>query len=273
MTLLRSVVAHVVVASVAGGFGCGGGGGIAITTARGAAGAAFADGADLHVEQLLVSFGELDVGDADKVINGPVVVEVSSEDAVVVATVEGLGVARAPVSAAVVPAGEGAATVVGAGAVSDEDLGFMQDNGFSVFIKGDAVVDGAAESFAWGFSKNSRYVDCDDGTGEPGVAVTEGAITEWQLTLHPERLFADSLAAPKDADLRFAPIAAADDNDDGAIDVDELNDLDVEAVAASSGAPYDDGGADVVTLFDFLGAQSRNLIGSNGTGACTVEKR
>lgn len=266
------IVAVVVV--VAGVSACGGGGSLAITASAGVFGegdgsaVVFVDDADVALSRLLVSFGDLTVKGGEVSVGGPVVVDLHAAGPTPVATFDNLDGGAADVSAAIVPADAGEASAAN---VDDDDLAFMADNGFSVFIAGDAVIGGGVKSFAWGFANNTRYVDCVDEDGDPSVVVTEGAITEWQLTLQAEQLFADNLvendAAPV---LRFAELAAADANDDGSIDVDELVAVDLDEVA---GEPYRGAGADVVTLFDFLAEKSRTLLRSNIDGRCTAEKR
>lgn len=226
----------------------------------------FADGSNVVFDTFAVVVDRAAVADVD--VAGPAVVDVSGgADPVEVGVIKGLDAGRTDVVAAVAPIGDRVVVGGNAGsAVGDA----MKSAGFSVFVAGSAVVDGVNKTFSWGFTTNTRYVDCHDVDGEAGITVTAGAQTEWQLTFHGDHLFLPTLDDESEAQqLRFAPLAAADDNGDNAIDVDELQGVeigDVEGYDASADPS-------VVTLYDFLQAQSRTLLHINGDGECAFEKR
>ncbi len=218
----------------------------------------FADGSDVAFDQFVVVVDSATVGDGT--FAGPAVVDVSGPDPVDVGLIPGLAAGTADVSAVTAPIGD---TVVSTN-VDDDTLAVMTDGGFSLFVRGSAVVAGVSKTFNWGFTTNTRYVDC-----AASADVTAGATTEVQLTFHADHLFLPTLDDAEDVQLQFAPLAAADDNGDNAIDVDELRGVEVASVDGY------DASADptVVTLYDFLQAQTRTLLHLNGDNECAFEKR
>ena len=149
--------------------------------------------------------------------------------------------------------------------VSEADLARMRDGGLALYVAGSATKAGVTKRFAWGFSTNTRYVDCD-----VDVVVADGATTEWQLTLRPEELLRTSLV-DEAAPVAVAAVVAADENDDGAVDVDEAAGVAVDDL--DNDGAYDGGGADVVTLFDFVRERSRQVLFMNADGRCVAERR
>lgn len=250
-----AVVAGAVVA------GCGGGG-VAVTVgADGVVEGVTAVDGSAAFDRFFVSVADVAVG--DNAVVGPVVVDASAAtlaDPVVVSTFSGLAAGRQAVSTTVVPAA-GAASANAA----DDVVALMADNGFSLFVSGTLTAGEATKRFAWGFSTNTRYVDCD-----VDVVVADGATTEWQLTLRPEELLRTSLV-DEAAPVAVAAVVAADENDDGAVDVDEAAGVAVDDL--DNDGAYDGGGADVVTLFDFVRERSRQVLFMNADGRCIAERR
>ncbi len=241
--------------------GCGGGG-VAVTVgADGVVEGVTAVDGSVAFDRFFVSVADVAIG--DNAVVGPVVVDASAAtlaDPVVLSTFNGLPAGRQDVSTTVVPAG-GAASANAA----DDVVALMADNGFSLFVSGTVTAGEAEKRFAWGFGTNTRYVDCD-----VDVVVTDGATTEWQLTLRPAELFRTSLADDAAA-VSVAAVVAADANDDGAVDVDEAVGVAVDDL--DNDGAYDGGGADVVTLFDFLRERSRQVLFMNADGRCVAERR
>lgn len=265
--LVRCCVFVVFVVSACGSISACGSVGDVVVRANGAGtdavdAAFFADGANVAFDQFVVVVDGVDVGDGAFV--GPAVVDVSAGAAPVeVGVVAGLERGEAAVSAIVAPSAAGAAVV--AANVDADVVDAVTGAGFSLLVRGSAVLDGAAKTFNWGFTTNTRYVDCAVAT-----TVTAGAQTELQLTFHGDHLFLPTLDDDAEVGLRFAALAAADDNGDDAIDVDELAGVDLADLADGYDASAD---PSVVTLYDFLQAQTRTLLHLNGDNECDFEKR
>jgi hypothetical protein len=231
----------------------------------------FADGGSVAFSKFLVTFSEMTVNGADGKVGGevagPVVFDLHEAGPAEVAALTGLEARRyEDISVAVGPATD---ATLGGNAASD-DVEFMKAQGFSVFVEGTVSQNDVDKTFAWGFTTNTRYVDCELEDGSLGVVVPPGGAGEWQLTIHGDHLFYDDLAS-EDAVLRLSAIMAADSNDDDVIDIGELNAVDLTSLPADQ---YGVGGAsDVLSLGDFVGALSRTLVHHTGEGECTAEKR
>lgn len=90
----------------------------------------------------------------------------------------------------------------------------------------------------------------------------EGETASFQITVHADHLFSDSLVSSEPKVL-FQPLADADSDGDGALSEAEL-------VAADVGA-YDPGSEDGIDdLWAWLGAQVRTLGHVDGEGHCTA---
>lgn len=124
-------------------------------------------------------------------------------------------------------------------------------------VEGEASQGESTKSFSWTFSEAVAYADCE--------AVTEiprDGVGEFQITVHADHLFYDSLAS-EEPGLAFGPLAAADADDDGVITQAELE-------AAGLGA-YDPGNFDVDNLWDFLVAQAGTMGHVNGELHCSPQ--
>lgn len=109
--------------------------------------------------------------------------------------------------------------------------------------------------FDWTLEKETRYSNCQTTTN-----VTSGQPATFQLTIHADHLFYDSLVSPEPQVL-FQALADADSDQDGDITRAELE-------AASLGS-YDAGNDDTVNnLWDWLEAQSATLGHVDGEGHC-----
>ena len=155
---------------------------------------------------------------------------------------------------------------------SEADLELMLDEGYSVYAEGEATRDDVTKTFAWGFTGTTEYRDCVevDARGEEerlGILVSNGGVTDVQLTIHGDHLFYDDLTA-ENAVLRFDPIAAADDdgNADGDVTREELEA--VLLVDIDEGSYGTGSASDVNTLGDFVEALTTTLGHYQGEGHC-----
>ncbi|XXX73592.1 hypothetical protein WMF30_38710 [Sorangium sp. So ce134] len=153
---------------------------------------------------------------------------------------------------------------------TEDDKALMLDAGASVHIeavarKGDG---GDEKRLDWTFSLATRYADCKGdraGKETDGVLVTNGGTDTVELTIHGDHFFYDDLQSATAA-RRFAPIAAADGDGDGAVTLEEL--AAVRLVEIEEG-PYGTGSAgDINDLGAFVAALSRTLGHFRGEGEC-----
>ncbi|WP_437934863.1 hypothetical protein [Sorangium sp. So ce341] len=153
---------------------------------------------------------------------------------------------------------------------TEEDKALMLAAGASVHIEATARKgDGGEEKrLDWTFSLATRYADCKGdkaGKETEGVLVTNGGTDTVELTIHGDHFFYDDLQSAAAA-RRFAPIAAADADGDGAVTLEEL--AAVRLVAIEEG-PYGTGSAgDIDDLGAFVAALSRTLGHFRGEGEC-----
>lgn len=127
-----------------------------------------------------------------------------------------------------------------------------------VEIRGTATLEDTEKSFHWVFDTSTLYSKCETTTS---VARDEEAV--FQITVHADHLFYDSLVA-EEPQLLFGALASADADDDGEITEAELSMADIGGYDAGS----DDG---VDTLWEFLSAQVRTLGHVDGEGHCHSE--
>jgi hypothetical protein len=158
----------------------------------------------------------------------------------------------AVVDLAVESSGEGhelASAEVSAGA--HREPSFSIDH---VEVEGSAERDGTVKSFHWTFAEPTHYSHCETSTTvEPNGHAT------FQITVHADHLFYDSLVA-EEPQLLFDAIAAADEDDDGAVTRTELEARDI--------GDYDPGNEDADDLWSWLVAQHRTLGHVDGEGHC-----
>ncbi|WP_437996266.1 hypothetical protein WMF26_34840 [Sorangium sp. So ce185] len=153
---------------------------------------------------------------------------------------------------------------------TEDDKALMLAAGASVHIEATARKgDGGEEKrLDWTFSLATRYADCKGdkaGKETEGVLVTNGGTDTVELTIHGDHFFYDDLQSASAA-RRFAPIAAADADADGAVTLEEL--AAVRLVAIEEG-PYGTGSAgDIDDLGAFVAALSRTLGHFRGEGEC-----
>ncbi len=113
---------------------------------------------------------------------------------------------------------------------------------------------GETKTFTWVFDEPTRYTDCETTT-----RVESEGVAEFQITVHADHLFYDSLVA-EEPDLRFQPIADADADANGEVTAEELS-------AAGLGG-YDPGNLAIDDLWSFLAAQAGSMGHIDGEGHC-----
>jgi hypothetical protein len=124
----------------------------------------------------------------------------------------------------------------------------------SVEIEGSAVKDDSIKNFAWSFESPTQYENCETTT-----TVEEGESATFQITVHADHLFYDSLVSEEPA-LVFQPLADADADGDGEITQSELESSGIGA--------FDPGNVDIADLWAWLVAQHRTLGHVDGEGHC-----
>ncbi|WP_437731013.1 hypothetical protein [Sorangium sp. So ce1335] len=151
---------------------------------------------------------------------------------------------------------------------TEADKALLIEAGASVHIEATARKGDVEKRLDWTFARATRYADCAGeraGKETDGVLVTNGGTDTVELTIHGDHFFYDDLQAATAA-RRFAPIAAADADDDGAVTLEEL--AAVRLVAIDEG-PYGTGSAgDIDDLGAFVAALSRTLGHFRGEGEC-----
>ncbi|WP_428264643.1 hypothetical protein [Haliangium sp.] len=152
-----------------------------------------------------------------------------------------------------------------AGNVSADEVGFMVEQGFSVYAAGVATRGQIEKTFAWGFQVPTRYQGCRS------LAVVDGGRAATVLTLHADHLFYDDLISAE-PDVRFDALAAADDAGDGDGDG-EISAAELSAVDISGFERYQVGSFPVTDLWAFLEHQVGTLGHIDGEGHCERSTR
>jgi hypothetical protein len=143
------------------------------------------------------------------------------------------------------------------GNASGEDLQLMQGSEYSVYVEGAATNGTETVTFAWGFAKRTDYGPCHS----TGVLEADGSV-KVQLTIHGDHLFYDD-AVSETPVLRFADIAAADTDSDGAVTQSELEAYDITALPN-----YGVGSYDIDNLWAFIEHMTSTLGHIDGEGHC-----
>lgn len=124
-----------------------------------------------------------------------------------------------------------------------------------VIVTGSATDGDTTKTFDWTFDQVTHYEECETTT-----EVVDGETSTFQITIHADHFFYDSLVS-EDPDLVFQALADADENDDGEITAEELSNASV--------GDYDVGNnADIDDLWAWLVAQSQTLGHVDGEGHC-----
>ncbi|HKY40290.1 MAG TPA: hypothetical protein VJN18_30355 [Polyangiaceae bacterium] len=151
-------------------------------------------------------------------------------------------------------ASDGEGHELGAASVSAGDHAEPSFTIAHVEIDGSAEQDDVTKTFNWVFDSPTHYTHCGTTT-----SVAKDASATFQITVHADHLFYDSLVA-EEPQLLFQPLADSDSDDDGEITEAELGAVDIGA--------YDPGNEDVDELWGWLIAQTRTLGHVDGEGHC-----
>ncbi len=124
-----------------------------------------------------------------------------------------------------------------------------------VEFTGSASKDGVTKTFDWVFDEEVHYTGCETTT-----AVVSGEATTFQVTVHADRYFYDSLVADE-PQVVFQALADADADADGEITRAELEAADIGAYDPGSAGGVDD-------LWSWLSTQNTTLGHADGEGPC-----
>lgn len=140
--------------------------------------------------------------------------------------------------------------VVPAGTHTDSSFAITR-----VELSGSASKEGMTKTFDWVFDQETHYSGCETTT-----EVSDGETATFQITVHADHFFYDSLVA-EEPQVVFQALADADADEDDVITRAELEATDIGS--------YDPGSAgDVNDLWAWLIAQSRTLGHVDGEGHC-----
>ncbi len=223
-----------------------------------------ADGWDITFDEFVVVLGDVAVAgpDVSGGYNGAFVFDLSSppEDADhllgTMALIEGT---YETLDYHVAPNADAAAVSIGDYMSATEDqVEVMKDGGYSIYLAGSATKNDQTITFAWGFTSDTTYTNC-----EAGGPIARNAAVETNLTIRGTRLFLDALGS-ENASRTFDAIAAADANMDGEVTMAELT-----AVELSGLTGYDTGGdTEITSLWGFLRAQTQTFGFVRGDVPC-----
>jgi len=146
------------------------------------------------------------------------------------------------------------------GGNADDMIAMMEAEGWSIYVSGTATQGPLNLAFAWGFSSETEYAEC-----EVAEEVPEGEEVRSLITIHADHLFYDDLE-DDEPDVRFELIATADADMDLTITNDELRAVDI-----STDENYQVGSRDIDNLYDFIEAQTQTLGHIDGEGHCHTE--
>lgn len=160
-----------------------------------------------------------------------------------------------PSSVDVSEASGGAGHELGSAPVSEGSYGDASFVIERIEVEGSGTLGAETKTFAWVFDAPTAYEAC-----EARTAVSDGGIGTFQITLHADHLFYDSLVA-EEPQILFQPLADADEDADGALAEQEL--------AATGIGSYDPGSAGgVEDLWAWLVAATRTVGHADGEGHC-----
>ncbi len=146
------------------------------------------------------------------------------------------------------------------GNATAEDIASMTDRGQSLWVEGQASKDGTVIGFSWGFSTDTRYVDCASTERVP-----DGDEATAQLTIHADHLLYDDLDS-EEPNVAFDIIASADADSDGQVTEEELRQVDITGQTR-----YQVGSRDIADLWSFIAVQTTTVGHIDGEGHCEIE--
>jgi hypothetical protein len=135
----------------------------------------------------------------------------------------------------------------------------LVDNGASLWVEGTATKGDQTVSFAWAFTTDTRYVEC-----ESTAELVDGEEATSQLTIHADHLFYDDLDS-ETPNVAFDLVASADADMDGEVTRAELRALDI-----TTQARYQVGSRDVTDLWSYIEVQTGTLGHIDGEGHCEL---
>jgi hypothetical protein len=224
----------------------------------------FADGWSVRFDSFLVSLGDVTAGSAGD--GAPALQDATYRIFDLSRSSGGNGFT---VLSAVVPGGAyddvsfrvGGSSSAVAGNAGAEDVAFMNQRGYSMYVEGVAKRDDEMRTFAWGFTTATAYRSCQS------VAVVDGAPARSVLTLHADHLFYDDLVSDVPA-VRFDAIAGADIDGDGDVTSAELAAVDITGFER-----YQVGSFEVEDLWTFIDYQASTVGHIDGEGHCAITVR
>lgn len=155
----------------------------------------------------------------------------------------------------VAEASDGAGHELGSAAVAEGTYGDASFVIERIEVEGSGVLGAERKTFSWVFDQATAYEACDARTSVP-----EGGVGTFQITIHADHLFYDSLVA-EEPQLLFQPLADADADADGALTREELS-----ATGIGAYDPGSEGGVD--DLWAWLVAATRTVGHADGEGHC-----
>jgi len=159
---------------------------------------------------------------------------------------------------------------------TEADRALMVAGGYSIYVAGSVtkLTGGATTSkaFHWGFTTATQYEDClqpqAGGQTIEGIVVTNEGTDTTELTTHGDHFFYDRLKASADpaqpTSLRFDEKAAADQDGDGEITLEELTVMTIDVTR------YDPSPFATPTLGSFMTALARTVGHFRGEGECAI---
>lgn len=142
---------------------------------------------------------------------------------------------------------------------TEDDVATLVDAGASLWVEGTATRSDRTVSFAWPFTTDTRYVDC-----QSSAELIDGREATSQLTFHADHLFYDDLDS-ETPNVAFDLVAAADVDTDGQVTEAELRALDI-----TTQTRYQVGSREVTELWSFIEAQTGTLGHIDGEGHCEL---
>ena len=152
------------------------------------------------------------------------------------------------------------ATTAAAGNAEASDVLTMTDNGYSVYAEGTATNGTATKTFAWGFTTDTTYTDCDT-----TASIPEGGVASSVITIHADHLFYDDLQ-DEEPNVAFDLIASSDTDTD-----DQVTQAELQALDITSQTRYQGGGSEVEDLWAFISALTATLGHIDGEGHCHTD--
>lgn len=246
---------------------------------------AFADGWSLKFERYLVSVGNVrledEAGSVGLAGSDTVIVDLTRSASQLVFEFDDLGAKRwERFSYDILPARTDARTV---GEIPEKLVQRMIDEKLNYLIEGMAKKEDRELRFSWGLRNPTRNSECINSVDDtPGIVIRKNTVAEYEITLHLDHLFYDTLGDHDGVDMRFEAIAAvAEEGAEGWVipfeklksqRLADLKDVEGNPLLDEEGAPlvYEPGSVPLEepTLFHYLLAAAKSQGRFNGEGYC-----